>query len=279
MDEPPHAPSAARASLPLATASPQLPALLAARCAARRAGAGARRSACRWRWRRRGGPRLARVALGFASLVQTIPGLALLALFYPLLLGALGAGRRRHPGARLPAVAAGARRSMRCCRSCATRSPGSTGIDPAVIEAADGIGMTPAPEAAAGRGAARRAGGDGRHPHRGGVDDRRGDARHHGRPAEPRQSDLRRAADRDDRAGAGRLPRRGRRWRWLVDGLLGAGRERHRQRGGAGASLAPLGADRARRWPPPLRRCVAPRRGDGDDRREELLRAIYPRPR
>ena len=31
-------------------------------------------------------PAVARIALGFASLIQTIPSLALLALFYPLLL-------------------------------------------------------------------------------------------------------------------------------------------------------------------------------------------------
>ena len=43
-------------------------------------------SRCRSRSGRRATPRVARVALGFASLVQTIPGLALLALFYPLLL-------------------------------------------------------------------------------------------------------------------------------------------------------------------------------------------------
>ena len=57
-------------------------------------------------------PALRSVLLGVASIVQTIPSLALLALFYPLLLGLVGAVRarvrRRLLGARLPAVGAGA---------------------------------------------------------------------------------------------------------------------------------------------------------------------------
>ena len=44
------------------------------------------RSACRWRSSSCAGRACARALLGAASVVQTIPGLALLALFYPLLL-------------------------------------------------------------------------------------------------------------------------------------------------------------------------------------------------
>ncbi|WP_454886268.1 ABC transporter permease/substrate-binding protein [Sphingomonas oryzagri] len=82
-------------------------------------------------------PRLAGVVLGVAGGIQTIPGLALLALFYPLLLmighgipalGFLPAWMALTLYALLPIlrnVVAGVR-----------------GLDPAVIEAADGIGMT-----------------------------------------------------------------------------------------------------------------------------------------
>ena len=80
-------------------------------------------------------PMVARVALGLAGLVQTIPGLALLALFFPLLLGlglpALGF---------LPALLALALYAvLPILRNGVT---GLTGIDPSVIEAADGVGMT-----------------------------------------------------------------------------------------------------------------------------------------
>ena len=43
-------------------------------------------SAFRWRCIARNRPVLRGALLGFASIVQTVPGLALLALFYPLLL-------------------------------------------------------------------------------------------------------------------------------------------------------------------------------------------------
>ncbi len=84
---------------------------------------------------------VARVALGFASLVQTIPSLALLALFYPLLLwlsAAVGGG--------IPALgflpsllALSLYALLPILRNGVT---GLAGIDPAVIEAADGMGMT-----------------------------------------------------------------------------------------------------------------------------------------
>ncbi|HCB76867.1 MAG TPA: ABC transporter permease, partial [Sphingomonas bacterium] len=82
-------------------------------------------------------PAVARVALGLASLVQTIPALALLALFYPLLLATGGA---------LPALgflpallALTLYAVLPILRNGVT---GLTGLDPAVIEAADGVGMT-----------------------------------------------------------------------------------------------------------------------------------------
>jgi osmoprotectant transport system permease protein len=87
-------------------------------------------------------PALARIALGFASLVQTIPALALLALFYPLLLAlsALIGGGIPALGF-LPALLALTLYALLpILRNAVT---GLAGIDPAVIEAADGMGMTP----------------------------------------------------------------------------------------------------------------------------------------
>ena len=86
-------------------------------------------------------PKLAAVALGFAGLVQTIPGLALLALFYPLLLAlsALVGGGIPALGF-LPALLALALYALLpILRNVVA---GLKGIDPAVIQAADGIGMT-----------------------------------------------------------------------------------------------------------------------------------------
>jgi osmoprotectant transport system permease protein len=82
-------------------------------------------------------PGIARVALGFASLVQTIPALALLALFFPILLfaglPALGF---------LPSLLALSLYALLpILRNGVT---GIAGLDPAVIEAADGVGMTSA---------------------------------------------------------------------------------------------------------------------------------------
>ncbi|HTG38795.1 ABC transporter permease/substrate-binding protein [Sphingomonas sp.] len=83
-------------------------------------------------------PAVARVALGLASLVQTIPALALLALFYPLLL-AVGGGLPALGF--LPALMALALYALLpILRNAVT---GLLGLDPAVIEAADGVGMTP----------------------------------------------------------------------------------------------------------------------------------------
>lgn len=84
---------------------------------------------------------VARVALGFASLVQTIPALALLALFYPLLLGfsALLGGNVPALGF-LPSLLALALYAL--LPILRNGVAGLTGIDPAIREAADGVGMT-----------------------------------------------------------------------------------------------------------------------------------------
>jgi osmoprotectant transport system permease protein len=88
---------------------------------------------------------LRRVLLGFASIVQTIPSLALLALFYPLLLG-LAALCERIFGASfsalgfLPSVLALTLYSM--LPVLRNTIAGLQGVDPAVNEAALGVGMT-----------------------------------------------------------------------------------------------------------------------------------------
>jgi osmoprotectant transport system permease protein len=86
-------------------------------------------------------PALATLALGFAGLVQTIPGLALLALFYPLLLAlsALVGGGIPALGF-LPALLALALYALLpILRNVVA---GLKGIDPAVLQAADGLGLT-----------------------------------------------------------------------------------------------------------------------------------------
>ncbi|HKS18083.1 MAG TPA: glycine betaine ABC transporter substrate-binding protein [Bradyrhizobium sp.] len=91
-------------------------------------------------------PLLRGALLGLASIVQTVPGLALLALFYPLLL-ALAAlslawfGFGFSAFGFLPAVLALALYSMLpVLRNTIT---GLQGVDPAILEAAQGVGMTP----------------------------------------------------------------------------------------------------------------------------------------
>lgn len=87
-------------------------------------------------------PALARIALGIASLIQTIPALALLALFYPILLGlsALVGGGIPALGFLPSLLALTLYALLPILRNAVT---GLTGLDPAVIEAADGVGMTP----------------------------------------------------------------------------------------------------------------------------------------
>jgi len=87
-------------------------------------------------------PRLAAVAVGFAGLVQTIPGLALLALFYPLLLAisALIGGGVPALGF-LPALLALTLYAL--LPILRNVIAGLQGIDPAVLQAANAVGMTP----------------------------------------------------------------------------------------------------------------------------------------
>ncbi|MBC9034287.1 ABC transporter permease/substrate-binding protein [Sphingomonas sp. JC676] len=82
-----------------------------------------------------------RIALGFASLVQTIPSLALLALFYPILLSlsALVGGGIPALGFLPSLLALSLYALLPILRNGVT---GLTNLDPAVIEAADGMGMT-----------------------------------------------------------------------------------------------------------------------------------------
>jgi osmoprotectant transport system permease protein len=90
-------------------------------------------------------PTLRTVLLSLTSIIQTVPGLALLALFYPLLLGAASLSARWlgvsfSALGFLPAVLALALYSMLpILRNTIT---GLTGIDPAITEAAQGVGMT-----------------------------------------------------------------------------------------------------------------------------------------
>src|SRR6202140_3633794 len=91
-------------------------------------------------------PRLRWPAPAAASFVQTIPGLALLALFYPLLLG-LSAFTDQLFGFRLPALgflpsllALTLYSMLPILRNAVA---GLTGLDPAVMEAASAVGMTP----------------------------------------------------------------------------------------------------------------------------------------
>jgi osmoprotectant transport system permease protein len=84
---------------------------------------------------------VARIALGFASLVQTIPSLALLALFYPILLSvsALVGGGIPALGFLPSLLALSLYALLPILRNGVT---GLANLDPAVIEAADGVGMT-----------------------------------------------------------------------------------------------------------------------------------------
>ncbi|MDF7775284.1 ABC transporter permease/substrate-binding protein [Sphingomonas sp. AOB5] len=82
-----------------------------------------------------------RIALGFASLIQTIPSLALLALFYPILLSL-----STFVGGGIPALgflpsllALMLYALLPILRNAVT---GLANLDPAVLEAADGMGMT-----------------------------------------------------------------------------------------------------------------------------------------
>ncbi|QYJ07515.1 ABC transporter permease/substrate-binding protein [Qipengyuania flava] len=86
-------------------------------------------------------PPVARAALGFASLVQTIPALALLALFFPILLSLRSLFGEGLPTLGfLPALLALSLYALLpILRNAVTAQ---ANLDPSVIEAADGVGMT-----------------------------------------------------------------------------------------------------------------------------------------
>src|SRR5579863_2265670 len=91
-------------------------------------------------------PRTRVWVLSITSLIQTVPGLALLAMFYPLLLGISDvtkalAGVDIPALGFLPSVAALTLYSM--LPIVRNGIAGFVGIDPAVLEAADAVGMTP----------------------------------------------------------------------------------------------------------------------------------------
>ena len=92
-------------------------------------------------------PLLRAALLAVASVVQTIPGLALLALFYPLLLALAGAVRARFRqgllGARLPALGAGAG-ALFDAAGAAQHGHRARRRRPALREAARALGVTPA---------------------------------------------------------------------------------------------------------------------------------------
>ncbi len=191
-------------------------------------------------------PVLRGALLGLASIVQTVPGLALLALFYPLLL-ALAALSLSWFGAGfsafgfLPAVLALALYSMLpVLRNTITglarrrsRDPGSRA----------GRRHDAAAIAVHGRVAAGAAGDDGGHPHRGGLGDRHRDLVDADRPDQPRQLHLCRSADPELGVRAVRLPR-SRRAGARRRSVAGADR-----RGLAAAQPLPHGARRRRALP------------------------------
>ncbi len=86
-------------------------------------------------------PTVAKIALGFASLVQTIPALALLALFFPILLSLRAVFGEGLPTLGfLPALLALALYALLpILRNAVTAQ---ANLDPGVIEAADGVGMS-----------------------------------------------------------------------------------------------------------------------------------------
>src|SRR5579864_9096118 len=91
-------------------------------------------------------PLMRALLLGLASIVQTVPGLALLALFYPLLLALASLslswfGFSFSAFGFLPAVLALALYSMLPVLRNTIR--GLNGVEPSILEAAQGVGMTP----------------------------------------------------------------------------------------------------------------------------------------
>ena len=161
-------------------------------------------------------PVLRGALLGLASIVQTMPGLALLALFYPLLLAlaalSLALVRIWLFRVRLPARGAGAGALFDAAGAAQHHHR------PARRRSGDPRGRArrrhdAAAVAVHGRTAAGAAGDDGGHPHRGGLGDRHRDAVDADRPDQPRQLHLCRAADPELGVRAVRLRRRRRCWR------------------------------------------------------------------
>lgn len=91
-------------------------------------------------------PRLRAWLLGFSGTVQTVPALALMALFYPLLL-ALSAASEAMGGPRTPALgflpALLALTLYAMLPLLRNAIVGLVGVDPAMTQAAKGVGMTP----------------------------------------------------------------------------------------------------------------------------------------
>ena len=157
-------------------------------------------------------PALRAGVLAATSIVQTIPGLALLALFYPLLLGAAALTERTlgfgfSALGFLPAVLALALYSMLpVVRNTIT---GIMGIDPAIKRAALGVGMTERQSLTHGRAAPGPAGDHGGRAHSVRVGDRHGHPIDADRPDQSRQLHLCRPADAELDFRAVRLRRCG----------------------------------------------------------------------
>jgi osmoprotectant transport system permease protein len=194
--------------------------------------------------------------LGLAGLIQTVPALALLALFYPPAadprpasglacpaLGFLPALIALSLYALLPIVRNGVAARRASIRRCSRRRTGR---------------HDPAAAAVAGRAAARRAGDPRRHPHRRGLDDRRRDLAT--TVGQPSLGNLIFSGLQTENwvrvlvgcAAAAALA-------LAVDGLLALVEIRPRSAARAGGS-SPASA-LARRWPLPSRRCRALGRG------------------
>ena len=148
--------------------------------------------ACRHR------PALRAAALGVTSVVQTIPGLALLALFYPVLL-ALAALTERAFGfsfsalGLLPSVLALTLYSM--LPVLRNTIAGLDAVDPAIKEAAVGAGMTPRQSLVMVEWPLALPDHHGRHSHCGRMGDRRRNTVNADRPDQPRQLHLHRTAN------------------------------------------------------------------------------------
>ncbi len=180
---------------------------------ASRAACWASRSACRWRWPPAATPRCAGRRCSWRRPGPDHPQPGAAGALLSAAAGALGAEPQvswaSASGAGLPALAAGADALFDAADPAERRRPASLGVDPAVGRGRQGRRHDRPPAPAPGRAAAGRAGDHGRHPHRGGLDHRRGDAVDAGRPDLARRLHLLRPADRGLGARAVRLRGRG----------------------------------------------------------------------